>query len=642
MTKRDVPHSSTWELGTSEKRLRALVTASSYVIYRMSPDWSEMHELDGKGFLADTNRPSATWLQEYIPEPDQPHVLKAIRNAIRTKSMFELEHRVRRADGTLGWTHSRAVPLVDKNGEIAEWFGAARDVTPRKRAEAETLAIMDVAPVAIYVARDPQCLEIIGNHMANAHLQSPRGANLSKSAHEDLRPCNFRILKDSIEIPPHELPIQKAAATGQAIYNCELEVLYEDGASRDVIGNAAPLLGDDGQPLGAVGAFLDITDRKRIEDKLKQEGRFKDEFLGRLGHELRNPLTALSFATSMLLSATSEERVSLVETIDREVKLLQCLVDDLLDVARTEFGTIALREDSIDLSDFLQRMSTISQMFLAERRQEMILGFPPEPVHFVADQARLEQVAYNLLHNASKYTGQGGRIEFSGAREGSDVVIRCKDNGAGIPLEMKDMIFEKFVRVDMDGDGCAGGGLGIGLTMVKQLIELHGGAVYVESGGLGTGSEFVAQFPFKIARSTPRVVGPADMLAPRCRSLSIMVVEDDHYVGQTMRLALEKAGHSVSLFRDGPSALAGLSGFKPDAAIIDIGLPRIDGYELADKVRSMPDFWRMPMIAISGRDIRENRKVHEIFDQCLLKPISVAELLAVVENHVADRQQGTA
>ncbi len=256
-------------LHQSEELFRALVTASSYVVYRMSPDWTEMRELDGKGFLSDTKAPTGRWLQKYIHPDDQPYVIEAIQKAIRTKRPFTLEHRVRRADGTLGWTLSWAVPLLDASGEITEWFGSASDVTPWKQSEAEAQAVMDLAPVAIFIARDPQCLKITGNRRAYEMLGLPLGSNVSKSAPVGEGPDAIRLLKDGIEVPASELPMQRAAATGQTIRNCELDVLYPDGTRRTWLGNAVPLLGGDNGPRGAVGTFLDVTTLKEAEERFR-------------------------------------------------------------------------------------------------------------------------------------------------------------------------------------------------------------------------------------------------------------------------------------------------------------------------------------------------------------------------------------
>lgn len=613
----------------NDELLRALIRASSDAVYRMNADWTELHLLDDKGFLADMQSASETW-QKYVHRDDHLRVLAAIDEATRNKGVFELEHRIRRRDGTFGRALSRAVPLLNAEGEIIEWLGTTRDVTPRKRAEAEAQAIMDVAPVAVYIARDPQCRKIIGNRMASEFLRVPPGTNLSKSAPEDQLPRNFCVARDGIEIPAGELPIQKAAATGQPVHNCEVDVVYSDGESRSVLGNAVPIFDDDGLPRGAVGTFLDITDLKRTERALAEEARLKDEFLGRLGHELRNPLAAISFASELLSSASDERRTSLEEAINHEVQVLRRLVDDLLDLARITYGKIELRKERIDLAEFLQRMTGFAQAVFVERGQQMILRLPAETVLFMADGIRLEQIIHNLLNNASRYTHRGGTIELSGAKEGSDVVIRCKDDGAGIPLEMQERILDVFVRVEMAGNDHGEGGLGVGLSLVKELAELHGGGVSVRSDGPGKGSEFVVRLP--LVKPTAGERGRHEATPAHCRpSLSIVVVEDDRYVAMTTKIALEKWGHQVTVFADGPSALAGTSDLKLDSAIIDIGLPGMNGYELAQQLREKRNCQNALLIAISGRKRDVIGRARGVFDHQLLKPVDIVKLLNLLD-----------
>ena len=221
----------------------------------------------------------------------------------------------------------------------------------------------------------------------------------------------------------------------------------------------------------------------QMEEERAAEGRRKDEFLSMLGHELRNPLAEVSTGVQLLSGdVTDEERVSLNGMMGRQVKLMERLLDDLLDLGRMTHGYIQLRKERIDLAKVLQDVTEVTQSTAAERGQELTLRLPSEIVTFMADEARLEQIAINLLSNASKYTPQGGRIEFSRTREGSEVVIRCKDNGRGIPREMQQKIFEPFTRVQPFSDSRGEASLGIGLSLVKRLVELHGGTILVESG----------------------------------------------------------------------------------------------------------------------------------------------------------------
>lgn len=452
------------------------------------------------------------------------------------------------------------------------------------------------------------------------------------------RKLTWRKLTPPEWVGSSEQQVEKLAATGH-IGPYEKEYFLKDGSRRWMM-FAGRDLGDG----TAVEYCIDVTDRKRMEEEREREGQRKDEFLSLLGHELRNPLTAISFATHMLHSEmTAARRASIEETIARQVGLLQRLVNDLLDLARITHGQISLKKESIDLKKFLQRAGGSAQPFLEEREQELLLRLPSKRVWFMADGVRLEQIAMNLLNNASNYTGRGGRIEFSGAREGTYVVIRCKDNGRGIPAETQEKIFEPFTRGPLSIDSHGEASLGIGLALVRQLTELHGGRVWVKSAGPGKGSEFVVKFPLAKAPAAGRRQNRA-MPSRGARSpLSIVIVEDNPDVAQTMTMALEQAGYSVAHFSDGLSALSGLAGQKPDVALIDIGLPGMDGYELAAKLRKKTNLRQTLFIAVSGFKKREETgESLRVFDLHLVKPVNLADLLTLLEKRRhARRATGT-
>lgn len=380
------------------------------------------------------------------------------------------------------------------------------------------------------------------------------------------------------------------------------------------------------------------TRQYEVRDYLEERARqvqLKDEFLALLGHELRNPLAAISTALHLLFTDISSERHnSLQELIRRQVGVLRRLVDDLLDVARISQGQVQLKKDPVDLAQLLQSAIAVIQSAIDSRGQEMILRLPAEHVRFMADGVRMEQVVVNLLSNASKYTDTGGKIELSGAREGSEVVIQCRDNGAGIPAEMQKAIFGAFTRLEAASESRESG-VGLGLTLVKRLVELHGGTVSVKSGGPGAGSEFTVRLPLVEA---PRVSCEANGIPhePRVKgSFSIVVVEDNRDVAQTLTIALKHAGHRVRLFTDGPSALSGIARLKPDAVLLDIGLPGMDGYELAAKLRKKRNLKHTLFVGLSGfkRRAREG-EANGNFDHYFVKPLDLDALLQLLNKHV--------
>lgn len=387
------------------------------------------------------------------------------------------------------------------------------------------------------------------------------------------------------------------------------------------------------QPDLVLAHVRDITERKRAEEALRDEARRKDEFLALLGHELRNPLAAISTAVQAFTGdLTGDQQVALKEMISGQVLLMRRLLDDLLDLGRITYGHIELKRECIELAEFLRTAAASVQSTIANRRQDLRIRLSSSSVRFMADPVRLEQIAANLLNNASKYTGDGGRIELSGGKEGSEVVLRCKDNGRGIAPDMRQRIFEPFTRGVTASDSHGEASLGIGLALAKQLAELHGGTISVESGGLGMGSEFTVRLPFVAPPSYQPDVVDSEESEPSYHSRSIVVVEDNPAVAQAMEIALERAGHKVHMFRDGPSALAGVSGLKPDAFLLDIALPGMDGYELATRLKERTDTGNALFIAISGLKRRQHpARGKDDFDHYFTKPVDFRALLALLE-----------
>ncbi|MCC6392775.1 MAG: response regulator [Bryobacterales bacterium] len=622
-------------LHESEERFRALMNAGSYSVYRMSPGWEQMWFVDGKGSVADTAG-TCGWLERYIPPDDQTRVMEAIERAIRTKSIFDLEHRVRRTDGTLGWTHSRAVPLLDANGEIREWFGAASDVTERKQAEAKLYeaherleALMRSLPVGVMFSNNPACTHVTGNSTVLALFGAGPEDNISARAlNEDAFGRRVLYLQNGRPLSVAELPLQRAAREGRVIPPVELQVQLPDGRSRFLEVSGAPILGEQGNVIGGLAVIVDITARKRAEED-REQARLKDEFLAVLGHELRNPLAAISNAVQVLSGGvTAAQRASLDELIRRQVEFLRRLVDDLLDVSRITHGQIRLQKEGVDLSDLLRISAAAAQQAVAERAQTLVIRMPRNPVLFMADRVRMKQIAANLLDNASKYTDLGGTIELSGELEDSEVVIRCKDTGRGIPLEMQHRIFEPLIRLQT-ADQSVASGLGLGLTLVKRLAELHGGSVSVTSKGPGTGSEFVVRLPF--LEPEPPLGEATTAPPPPHRALRLVLVEDNADVSRTMTAALEQAGHQVSRFADGPSALSGIEHLRPDAVLLDIGLPGMNGYEALARMRKLSHLRNTLFIAISGfQQSAATRKLRAGFDHYLVKPVDTAAILKLI------------
>jgi PAS domain S-box-containing protein len=390
----------------------------------------------------------------------------------------------------------RASKLGD--GFLAVW----RDVTERKRSEEnvqlqaeELAALMDATPAAIWIARDPECRTITGSRAAHELLRAPMGTNLSKTAGEDDPVPHFRVLKDGVELSPDDLPMQRAAH-GTVIRDFEEEIVFDDGTRRHLFGNATPLHSPDGSVRGAIGAFVDITQRKQAEEALRQADRRKDEFLAMLAHELRNPLAPIRNAVQVIrhLGSQDPRLLKMYDVLDRQTEQLTRMVDDLLDVSRISQGKIVLRQEIVDVSAILTRAVETSRPLIDKGSHHLKIFLPPDEIQVEGDLPRLAQVVSNLLNNAAKYTEPGGNISLVAAVRGAEVQIRVQDDGIGIAAEILPQVFDLYTQANRALDR-AQGGLGIGLALVKNIVELHGGTVQAFSAGPGQGSEFRVTLP---------------------------------------------------------------------------------------------------------------------------------------------------
>ncbi len=377
----------------------------------------------------------------------------------------------------------------------------------------------------------------------------------------------------------------------------------------------------------------EVRERRRLEEALRQraeqlaeEGRQKDHFLAILAHELRNPLAPIRNAIQILRQpgAGGAAEGWAREMIDRQVRHLGRLIDDLLDVSRIRQGKVELRKERVDLAGVICNACESTRPLLNERRHRLTVTFPSGPLELHADPARLEQVLVNLLTNAAKYTDPEGRIALEVGREGDEVVLRVRDNGVGIPPEMLERIFDLFAQVDASLDRSSQWGLGIGLTLVRRLVELHGGSVRAFSAGPGQGSEFVVRLPVAEApapRAAPAgaIPGPA---APGTHH-RVLVVDDNADLADSLALLIRWWGHEVSVVYDGPAALAAARAQHPDVVLLDVGMPRMSGYQVARQLRQQWEPDRMRLVALTGygrpEDRRRSREAG--FDCHLTKPV---------------------
>lgn len=378
---------------------------------------------------------------------------------------------------------------------------------------------------------------------------------------------------------------------------------------------------------------VEVGERKRLEKELRRRAqelteadRRKNEYLAMLAHELRNPLAPVLNTLQILrLRDTGDPVVAPAHAlIERQVRHMARLVDDLLDASRITRGKIQLRRQPVDLADLVARILDVTQPLIKARGHVLSVTLPQEPVRLEADPTRLEQILTNLLDNAAKYTEPGGQIWLTAEREGSDVLLRVRDNGVGMPPELLPRVFDLFAQGACSLDRSQGG-LGIGLTLVRSLVEMHGGHVHASSPGPGLGSEFVVRLP-----ALPQM-GPAQPLmlpgkrppvasSPQRR---VLVVEDSVDTAETLAVLIKLWGSEVRVVHDGLAALEAANVYQPEVVLLDLGLPGMDGYQVARRLRSEEKLRGTLLVALSGYGQTEDRRRSREagFDYHLTKPV---------------------
>jgi signal transduction histidine kinase/ActR/RegA family two-component response regulator len=371
-----------------------------------------------------------------------------------------------------------------------------------------------------------------------------------------------------------------------------------------------------------------LAERDRAVRALEEADRRKDEFLATLAHELRNPLAPIRNSVHILqLTRTNESSSYLFDMMERQVGYMVRLVDDLLEVSRITRGKIELRKEQVELSSIIHAAVETTRPLIEAARHELIIALAQEPLFLDADPVRLAQVFSNLLNNAAKYTDEGGRIGITAARENDSVVVTVRDSGIGIAAASLPRVFDIFMQVDATKNR-GGGGLGIGLTLARSLTEMHGGTIDARSEGLKQGSEFVVRLPLVAhPRASPPAIAGAPPRAVQ-RLTRVLVVDDSRDGADSLRALLELLGAEVRVEYDGPAALEAFSAFEPEVVLLDIGMPGMDGLEVARRLRQCSRSQDVMLIALTGWGQEKDRRNSEAagFDHHLIKPVDVDAL----------------
>jgi PAS domain S-box-containing protein len=575
---------------------------------------------------------------------DRPRVLAELEQAVRSGADFESEFRIA-AFQPPRWVYARARVEREPGGRPVRLAGVVMDITERRRAESrieelnaqvrgrleELESLMHVLPVAVFVAHDAACTRITANPAGAAALRVAAGTNVSLSA-PGAAALPFRFRRDGAELAVADLPLHRAARSGTAVLDEEIEIAFADGIATSYSASATPLFDESGRVRGCLGVYVDITERKRTEERLRDDDRRKDEFLATLSHELRNPLAPLRNSLHLLRRSGAAPGVppGMLEMMERQVEHLVRLVDDLMEVSRITRGNLELRRKPVALGTVLRGAIETADPLIRSGEHRLHLEVPLEAVVVDADPVRLAQVFANLLNNAAKYTDRGGTIAVEARREGGDAVVTVADSGEGIEPEEMPRLFQMFSRTDRSTRRTQGG-LGIGLALAEKLVGMHGGALSAHSEGRGKGSRFTVRLP--LARdAAPEGARPAAPERPAITRLRVLVVDDNRDAAESMALLLGHLGAEVMVAHDGPQSLAAFDSFRPRVVLLDIGLPGMDGYAVARALRERGHGARPVIVALTGwgQDEDKIRAREAGFDHHLVKPADLDELARIL------------
>jgi two-component system CheB/CheR fusion protein len=520
-------------------------------------------------------------------------------------------------------------PVRGTGGDVTGGSAIGRDVTDRRRAEAELREAE---------SRFRQLAENIPGVFWMTDARNRRLLFIS-AAYEEVwgRTCQslYEAPQSYLEsVHPEDRGRVREAARRQLrgeSTNEEYRVVRPDGSARWVWDRGFPIRDREGQVYRVGGIAVDVTARKRAEEALREADRHKDEFLAMLAHELRNPLAPIRNALEIMrmTGAAGPPGEASRQMIERQVRQLVRLVDDLLDVSRITRGKIELRKGPVELAAVVGLALETSRPLLDARRHELTISLPPEPLCLDADPARLAQVFSNLLHNAAKFTDEGGRVGLTAESQDQEVIVRVRDTGIGMTEEMLTRAFDLFAQADRSL--CRSqGGLGIGLTLARRLVQMHGGSVQAFSDGPGKGTELVVRLPV-LQRAHPAGPSPAGGNGPRS-SRRILVVDDNVDAADSLAQFLGMAGHQVRTAYGGPAALEAARAYRPEAVLLDIGMPGMDGYEVARRLRQEAGLGGALVVALTGYGQEEDRRRSReaTIDHHLVKPVDPEALEALL------------
>jgi PAS domain S-box-containing protein len=575
-----------------------------------------------------------------IHEKDRARMAQTRRTLFQSGTEWNVEFRIRHPQRGVRWLAGIGRLERDAESNPLRFSGINFDITERKEAEERlryqlhlVRSISASAVESIFVVDDQGRVIFV-----NPEAESTFGFTFEELQGEVLHDKIHYRHPDGRPLPLGDCPLHRVHESGEPVRNHEALFFRKGGTPVPVSCSNGPL--DLGNGLmGTVLVAHDITERKRLEAELRQNvqrlreaDRKKDEFIATLAHELRNPLAPVRNAIEMLKLSQLEEPdfVWSRSLLDEQIKHLVRLVDDLLDVSRITRNRLELKKERISLTDVIQAALDATQTLIAQHGHDMTVTLPAEPIYLDADAVRLSQVFTNLINNAVKYTPSGGRLRLVAERDSTAAVVRVIDDGKGIATEHISRLFEMFFQADRTDDGVQTG-LGIGLTLVKSLVELHGGTIEARSAGIGCGSEFIVRLP--APPRVPEMLDPHQPRRPVKHGRRILIVDDYPNAAESLARWLSRSGNDVQIALDGAQAVERAAQFRPEIVLLDLGMPKLNGYEVARCLRQQPRGEDVLIVALTGWGQEEDRRrTREAgFDAHLIKPVKHDEIAALLE-----------
>lgn len=637
-------HAARRRLAVSEQKLahrfqelQAILETTPAVVYLIDHEnrfihinrrWEEVFGLTNE-------RVAGRSIDDFFPPASANQFRENNQKVLAARSALEFEEVVSQSDGPHTYITVK-VPLFDSSGEPYAICGVSTDITERKRAEREKEQALRT--LSSLISSAPVGIALLDAEMRFVLVNQPLAEMNGLSAGEHTGRNLAEIVPDLVSsVGPM---FRHVLETGEPVKDklIEGETAKAPGDRRAWIESWFPVYDSrDGTPSHVGVVVQEVTDRLRAErqlresqEALKEADRKKDEFLATLSHELRNPLAPLRHGLELLRLAAAGREIPAERTLrmmDRQLTQMVRLVDDLLELSRITTGRLKLRKEWIDLESVVRAAVETSQPLIEESHHNLTVDLPPTRIVVHADKTRLAQVLSNLLTNAAKYTEPGGEIRLKAEQQDDAVVISVQDSGLGIPAGMLARIFEMFTQVQRSVERSQGG-LGIGLTLAKRLVDLHGGSIEARSEGEGKGSTFTIRLPTNPGPTSEQMREDLESVRGRLPNHRIVVADDNEDSAESLALLLELKGHQVRTARNGLEAIEIAEALRPQVILLDIGMPKLNGYDAARRIRELPWGKDIVLIALTGWGQAEDVRLAMAsgFNHHLVKPVDLATL----------------